>query len=146
MRCKDSRRKLMKEFIKDAKEPWGAFAALKELEEQCSHIPVSIFESGTGTILFFTTLTIAFGLNDVLNSDNEDTWKYWAPLTMICGSIALYLLFWIYKVSKVNPENTKENSKQTEIDLRSINIIQPDVTTQNPILKENKIDNSLDKL
>jgi hypothetical protein len=95
----DSRRKLMKEFIKDA---------LKELEEQCSHIPVSIFESGSGTILFFTTLKVAFGLNDVLNSDNEDTWKYWAPLTMICGSIALYLLFWIYKVSKVNPEITRE--------------------------------------
>ena len=68
----------------DVDEPWGAVAAVKELDKLCGEIPLSIFDTNWKAILLFISWTLAFLLNDAVNSSGDPyEYVYWPLLAMI---------------------------------------------------------------
>jgi len=87
----------MQEAIKDVDEPWGAHAALKEVEAQCAHVSVSELARGRALFLLITSTLLAMLLIDVDNSDSmQHSTSAGSAIATISFAFTLVLLTSIY--------------------------------------------------
>jgi hypothetical protein len=92
----------MQDAVKDVDEPWGARAALKEVEAQCRFVPTSELAHGRLSFIRIISSLLALKLIDVENSSSaEDVTSVWAAITMISSACALVLCTWIYKKYRI---------------------------------------------
>jgi len=96
------KRARMQDAVKDVDEPWGARAALKEVETQCRFVPTSELAHGRLSFIRIISGLLALKLIDVENSSSaEDAMSVWAAITMISSAFALVLFAWIYKKYRI---------------------------------------------
>jgi hypothetical protein len=111
-----NKRVRMQQDIEDATQPWGALAVLKEVEVQCSYMPVSTLSVGRTAFVIVPAIMMAFTVNDVLNNTRAKI-KYWPSILLICLALALEMLTIAYNryYDTLNKrENHQESLSQTK--------------------------------
>jgi len=131
----------MQQNIKDIHEPWGALAALKEVEHQCLFIPASALAKGRSTFLLTTAILFALLLVDVQNCSSHGKIDLSASIVMISVACAIVLFTFTkrqynqYVTSKAPPTKYKTKLEtQLGIELTSGHSeLTEENTTTNPI-------------
>jgi len=150
------RRARMQDALKDVDEPWGASAALKEVEAQCEHVPASALMQGRTVFVLITSALFAMLLIDVDNSSSsQQSTSAGAAIAIISFAFTLVLLTWIYykytvcvnrKISTGEPSG---NSDQMElgIEMRETQGASEDQlknsSTKNPIIGSTIIEDEI---
>jgi len=107
------RRARMQEAIKDVDEPWGALAALKELEAQCEHVPASALARGRAVFVLITSTLLAMLLIDIDNSSSsQQSLSAGAAIAMMSFAFTLVSLAWMHGKYSVN-ENKKSVGRRS---------------------------------
>eukprot|EP00606_Chrysophyceae_sp_TOSAG23-5_P001430 GSChrysophyteH2.ASY1.ANO1.185.1 assembled CDS len=87
----------LKEQAKEVDMPWGAIAAIKEVEKLCSEIPASIFSSTREVCVIFSSSALSFVLNDIYNSGNNGKVNgSWVSIVMMIVPCLFSFLLWMY--------------------------------------------------
>jgi len=133
----------MQEAIKDVDEPWGALAALKEVEAQCEHVHASALARGRTVFVLITSAVLAMLLVDVDNStSSQQSISAGASIAMISFALTLVFLTSIYNTAHINSETStrqrNEDSLQQGIEMRDAESASDDdlknCSTNNPIM------------
>jgi len=110
------RRSRVQDAIKDIEEPWGALAALKEVEAQCAHVPASTLMRGRSLFVLITSLMFAGLLCDVENStpalEKQEYVQPGSAIAMVSFAFALVSLSWIYNKWSVFANSNKINAER----------------------------------
>ena len=109
-----NKRARIRQDIEDATQPWGALAALKEVEAQCRHMPASTMDIGRSVFVIAPAITMAFTANDVLNNTRDDH-KFWPSVLLLCLALALEVFTIAYNryyAAHKHSENNQEPFKQ----------------------------------
>jgi len=85
------KRERMQEAIKDMFEPWGAVAAVREVEYVCRHVPNSSLSLGRFAFTLIPPMLMSLLLVDIQNSDRSDGMTYWASVVCVATSVAIAL-------------------------------------------------------
>jgi hypothetical protein len=104
--------------IEDATKPWGAFAVLKEVNDQCRHMPASTISIGRTAFVITPSITMAFTVNDVLNNSRDEP-QYWPSILLMCLAFTLEMLtivFTRYTTAATNQISSNENSTQQSLE------------------------------
>jgi len=91
------RRERMHDAIKDISEPWGAIAAVQEVEGVCSHVPNSALSLGRFVFILIPATLISLLLIDIENSGNNDRLIWWAAAAMFSAGSAILLFTMVNK-------------------------------------------------
>eukprot|EP00606_Chrysophyceae_sp_TOSAG23-5_P000205 GSChrysophyteH2.ASY1.ANO1.1494.1 assembled CDS len=87
----------LKQQAKEVDMPWGAIAAIKEVEKLCSKIPASIFSSTREVCVLFSSSALSFVLNDIYNSENNGKGNgSWVSIVMMIVPCLFSFLLWMY--------------------------------------------------
>ena len=92
----DAARKVVESEAEDAEEPWGAIAALAEVESQCKDIPASAFDRVRLAYAMVTAIVLSFVINDIYNSEvGEQKYHIWASMVAFCMPLLVYVVNWL---------------------------------------------------
>jgi len=86
--------------VKEAREPWGAIAALKHVNALCSEIPGSVFPGSRDVYAVATAAVVAFVVSDIYNSRvGVQSYQAFLPIFILCVPplFALALRFYFKK-------------------------------------------------
>jgi hypothetical protein len=90
------RQDCMQDAIKDIDEPWGARAALKEVEAQCQHIPTSALATQRSMFIVITSTLFTLLLIDIVNSGLDEHFDANVAITMTAIAFVMFVFFsWI---------------------------------------------------
>jgi len=120
--------------IQDAAEPWGALAALTEVDQQCSLLPASLLKLSNGTFINAQALLFGFALFDMQNGGGRFVNVSWAFWVMLSVFAALRLWMWAYGVffkKAGGGADSKGNDRAAELELGQME------DTTNPMYDEN---------
>jgi len=110
------RRARMQEAIKDVNEPWGALAALKEVEAQCAHVPTSALARGRTVFILVTSILLAMLLIDVDNCTSaQQSMNVGAAIATISFAFTLVLFTSIYNKCTVYVNDDKSSGGRSDI-------------------------------
>eukprot|EP00605_Chrysophyceae_sp_TOSAG23-4_P000123 GSChrysophyteH1.ASY1.ANO1.136.1 assembled CDS len=94
----------------DVDEPWGAIAAIKEVEKLCGDVPVTIFSTSREVILLFTASVLSFLLNDVVNSSgNPYESIYWPSVVMMAAPFVSVFAIKLYQWNIQEPPRNRDD-------------------------------------
>ena len=89
--------KKFQQQVKEAKEPWGAAAAIEHVNALCSEIPASVFPGSRDVYALSTAAVVAFVLNDIYNGQvGEQTHQWLVPVVALCVPLIFALLLRFY--------------------------------------------------
>jgi len=100
----DNALKIIMSEAAEAKEPWGAVAALNDLEAQCSKIPRSVFEMTGNVFLAVLSIVLAFIVNDLYNGQaGEQAYGSYPSILMCSFPVIVFfaMCIWSRSTSKV---------------------------------------------
>jgi hypothetical protein len=99
--------------VKEAKEPWGAAAAIEHVNALCSEIPASVFPGSRDVYALSTAAVVAFVLNDIYNGQvGEQTHQWLVPVVALCVPLifALLLRFYYRTTNEVKLSHTENKA------------------------------------
>jgi len=126
--------------VQDAAEPWGALAALTEVDRQCGLLPATLLKLSCGSFVNAQALLFCFALYDIQNGGGRFLDVPWASITMFSIFLLLRLWMWTYHVffkakseeweEHAEVEGNKDAERGVEVELGCLDF------TRNPMLDE----------
>jgi len=101
--------------IQDAAQPWGALAALTEVDRQCGMLPVALLKLSNGTFANAQVLLFSFALYDIQNGGGVDKEVSWAVWVMIGIFVCLRLWMILYGLLCEGGRGEKTEDTKTDI-------------------------------
>ena len=146
--CTPSRKLQLDLEVENIDEPWGALAAIKDMNKNCEALPKSVLSLGRPLYVILPSFMFGMVVNDIYRSDREyyGGGFQWVPLTMVLIPVSVQVLTWAWQMKKrgyigFNPRSEdkaasgadEQSSSRKEVDLEMY-IVSSDKTYAEEIL------------
>lgn len=106
--------------IQEAAQPWGALAALTEVDRQCGLLPVALLKLSNGTFANAQALLFCFALYDIQNGGGVDKEVSWAAWVMF--GIFVCLRLWMILYGLLCEGGRGEETEDAKTDIKELEL------------------------